>query len=116
MRNKLFIGNLPWHITTEFLVAFLQGRGYAFHSAKVVVDGETGRSRGFAFVSFETPEGATQAIADLNGHVLDGRSLLVAVARERNSRHGSDGGEERIRGSSQGRETAGDDGDEGYQE
>ena len=95
MKNKVFVGNLPWKTTTEDLVEFLREMGYAFRSAKVIEDRETGKSRGFAFVEFETPEGAEQAIENLDNHVLDGRTLLVAEAKERADRSsggGSSGG------------------------
>ena len=91
MKNKVFIGNLPWKTTTEDLVTLLQDMGYAFRSAKVIEDRETGKSRGFAFVEFETPEGAEQAIKNLNDHVIDGRTLLVAEAKERVERPGGGG-------------------------
>jgi cold-inducible RNA-binding protein len=91
MKNKVFIGNLPWKTTTEDLVTLLQDMGYAFRSAKVIEDRETGKSRGFAFVEFETPEGAEQAIKNLNDYVIDGRTLLVAEAKERTERPGGGG-------------------------
>ena len=92
MKNKVFIGNLPWKTTTEDLVTLLQDMGYAFRSAKVIEDRETGKSRGFAFVEFETLEGAEQAIKNLNDHVIDGRTLLVAEAKERAERPAGGGG------------------------
>ena len=91
MKNKVYIGNLSWQTTTEDLAAFLRGMAYAFHSAKVIEDRETGKSRGFAFVEFETPEGAEQAIENLNDYVFDGRTLRVSEARERSDRGGGGG-------------------------
>jgi RNA-binding proteins (RRM domain) len=93
MKNKVFIGNLPWSTTTEDLVTLLRKMGYAFRSAKVVDEEETGRSRGFAFVEFATPEGVEQAIKNLNDYVLDGRTLQVAEAKERVDRSGGGTGE-----------------------
>ena len=84
--NKVFLGNLSWKITTEDLIALLREEGYTFHSAKVILDRDTQRSRGFAFVEFETPEAAIEAIAELNGFVIDGRSLRAMEAAERSSR------------------------------
>jgi RNA recognition motif-containing protein len=81
--NKIFLGNLPWSTTTDSLGAMLRDTGYVFHSAKVIADKETGRSRGFAFVEFETPEAAVEAIQTLDGYVLDGRSLHASEANER---------------------------------
>ena len=92
MKNKVFIGNLPWKTTTEDLVTVLQDMGYAFRSAKVIEEKDTGKSRGFAFVEFETPEGAVEAIKNLDNYVLDGRTLLVAEAKERADRPGGGGG------------------------
>ena len=107
MKNKVFIGNLPWKTTTEDLVAVLQDMGYAFRSAKVIDEKETGKSRGFAFVEFETPEGAEQAIKNLNDYVLDGRTLLVAEAKERADRPGGAGGVNRTGGNGGGFRDAG---------
>jgi RNA-binding proteins (RRM domain) len=108
MNNKVFIGNLPWKTTTEDLVTVLQDMGYAFHSAKVIDEKETGKSRGFAFVEFEIPEGAEQAIKNLNDYVLDGRTLLVAEAKERANRpSGGAGGWNRNGGSGGGFRDAG---------
>ena len=84
--NKIFLGNLSWKITTYDLIALLREEGYTFHSAKVILDRDTQRSRGFAFVEFETPEAANEAIAELNGFVIDGRPLRVMEAAERSSR------------------------------
>jgi len=92
MKNKVFIGNLPWKTTTDDLVVFLREMGYAFRSAKVIEEKETGKSRGFAFVEFETPEGAGEAIKNLDNYVLDGRTLQGAEAKERADRPGSGGG------------------------
>ena len=107
MKNKVFIGNLPWKTTTEDLVAVLQDMGYAFRSAKVIDAKETGKSRGFAFVEVETPEGAEQAIKNLNEYVLDGRTLLVAEAKERADRSGGARGGNRTGGNGGGFRDAG---------
>jgi cold-inducible RNA-binding protein len=94
MNNKVFVGNLPFTTTTEDLVVTLQDMGFTFHSAKVIMDRETGKSRGFAFVEFETPEAAVEAIKHLDSYILDGRTLIVAEARERNNRSSGGGGGE----------------------
>ena len=88
----MFIGNLPWKTTSEDLMILLHNMGYAFRLARVIEERDTGKSRGFAFVEFETPEGARQTIENLDGHVLDGRTLLVAEARDREDRPGGDSG------------------------
>ena len=91
MNNKVFVGNLPFTTTAEDLAATLQDMGFAFHSAKVIMDRETGKSRGFAFVEFETPEAAAEAIKHLDHYVLDGRALAAAEAKERSGRGGGGG-------------------------
>jgi len=82
MNTKLYVGNLAFH-TTEGTIqgAFAQFGEVA--EAKLVLDRETGRSRGFAFVSMSTDEEAQAAIAELNGADLDGRALRVNIAEER---------------------------------
>ena len=92
MNTKVYIGNLPWSTSTEDLSVMLRDLGYTFYSAKVISDRETGKSRGFAFVEFETPEAAAEAIKSLDNYVLDGRSLQASEARERPERSGGGGG------------------------
>lgn len=82
MTNKMFLGNLAWGVTTEGLEALLRADGYAFRSARVILDRETGRSRGFAFVEFDTPEAAREAIEELDGHEVEGRPLRASEANE----------------------------------
>lgn len=84
--NRIFLGNLPWSATDASLAEMLQDEGFGFKSAKVIVDRETGKSRGFAFVEFESPEAATAAIVGLDGIDLDGRPLRAAEAVDRGSR------------------------------
>ena len=82
MSNKVFLGNLSWSVTTDGLESLLRADGYSFKSARVISDRETGRSRGFAFVEFETPEAAREAIETLDGHEVEGRPLRAAEANE----------------------------------
>ena len=89
--NRIFLGNLPWKETDDSLAELLRDEGYDFRSAKIVNDRETGKSRGFAFVEFETPEAASEAIAGLDGYILDGRPLHAAEAVDRNNRRGGGG-------------------------
>lgn len=91
MNTKLYVGNLAFH-TTEGTIqgAFAQFGEVA--EAKLVLDRETGRSRGFAFVTMATAEGAQKAIAEMNGADLDGRALRVNEAEERRPRTGGGGG------------------------
>ncbi len=80
---KIYVGNLPFRYGDDDLSRLLQDMGYDFTSARVVCDRETGRSRGFAFVEFRTPQAATEAIGNLDGHVVDGRTLRVSEASEK---------------------------------
>lgn len=92
MGNRMFLGNLPWATTSDNLAAMLKDNGYAIVSAKVIMDRETGKSRGFAFVEFETDSAAAEAIESLDGHLLDGRPLRASEAEERPGRGGGGGG------------------------
>jgi RNA recognition motif-containing protein len=92
MGNRMYLGNLPWATTTDDLADLLKAEGYSFVSAKVITDRETGKSRGFAFVEFETPQAAAEAIENIDGHMLDGRPLRASEAEERPGRGGGGGG------------------------
>lgn len=81
MSTKIYVGNLPWRATDAQLTQLFSAHGEV-SEARVVTDRETGRSRGFAFVSMATPEAARAAIAALNGHNLEGRALVVNEANE----------------------------------
>jgi RNA recognition motif-containing protein len=91
MGNRLYVGNLSFHTSEDALQeAFAQFGEVA--EVKIVTDRETGRSRGFAFVSMADENGARDAIAQLNGASLDGRALRVNEAEERQPRGGGGGG------------------------
>ena len=79
MAQKLFIGGLPFSTSTERLREVFAAVGQV-ESAAVVMDRDTGRSRGFGFVEMATMEEADRAIAQLNGTDLDGRQLKVEKA------------------------------------
>ena len=81
MSTKIYVGNLPWRATDAQLTQLFSAHGEV-SEARVVTDRETGRSRGFAFVSMASPEAARAAIAALNGHTLEGRALVVNEANE----------------------------------
>jgi RNA recognition motif-containing protein len=89
MNNRLYVGNLAFHTTEDVLQREFARCGNV-SEVKLVLDRETGRSRGFAFVSMATDEEANTAIQELNGADLDGRALKVNIAEERRPR--SDGG------------------------
>lgn len=89
MNSRLFVGNLSYNTGEDALREAFEPFG-AIRSATVVTDRETGRPRGFAFVEYESEDGAQRAIEGLNGSMLDGRSLNVDLAKERAPR--GDGG------------------------
>jgi len=96
MAQKLFIGGLAFSTSTERLREVFAQAGVV-ESAAVVMDRETGHSRGFGFVEMTTAEGADAAIKRFNGHELDGRTLKVEHAKPAGLGGGSRGGGGRSR-------------------
>jgi RNA recognition motif-containing protein len=90
MAKRLFVGNLAYSINEADLRDLFSGSG-DITEVKVVLDRETGRARGFAFVEMATEEGAGAAIQNLNGRDLQGRALTVREAEERGSGGGRGG-------------------------
>ena len=82
MSKRLFIGGLSWNTDDEGLRAAFERFG-AVADAKVITDRDTGRSRGFGFVTFDGPDEADTAIREMDGTSLDGRNIKVNEARER---------------------------------
>ena len=80
MGKKLYVGNLSYSIRDNDLEQAF-GEFGAVTSAKVMMERETGRSKGFGFVEMGTDAEALAAIEGLNGHTLDGRALTVNEAR-----------------------------------
>lgn len=91
MGNRLYVGNLSYDLSTEDLRQAFEPVGQVT-DAKVLTDRETGRSRGFGFVTMATSELAQKAIQEMNGYVLGGRSLRVNEAEDRQPRSGGGGG------------------------
>jgi len=91
MSRKLFVGNLPYSVTSERLQEAFSQFG-TVTSSKVIVDRETGRSRGFAFLEMETDDQGAAAMQAMNGALLDGRSIAVREAVERQPGGGGGGG------------------------
>ena len=87
---KIYVGNLPWSTTDSDLEALFAGIG-PVDSASVVMDRDTGRSRGFGFVEMSSADGQ-KAIAELNGHSLESRALRVNKANSQPRRNGGGGG------------------------
>lgn len=82
MSKKLFVGNIPWSIKTAQMEELFSSVG-TITDCIVMTDRDTGRSRGFGFVTFESDEAAETAIEQFNGKEVDGRELVVNVAKER---------------------------------
>jgi RNA recognition motif-containing protein len=91
MKNRLYVGNLAFSTTEESLKSAFSDHGEV-SEVKVIVDRETGRSRGFAFVVMSTGDQAQKATERMNGAMLDGRALRVNEAEERNGGFGGGGG------------------------
>src|SRR5215218_8876103 len=90
MKN-IYVGNLSWETTSDDLLALFQDHGKVTR-AQVVMDRETGRSRGFGFVEMEDDGEAQAAIAALNGQQHQGRPLTVNEAKPREGGGGGGGG------------------------
>ncbi len=91
MGNKLYVGNLAYSVRDESLhQAFSQFGGVT--SAKVMMDRDTGRSKGFGFVEMGSDAEAQAAINGMNGQALEGRAIVVNEARPREERPGGFGG------------------------
>ena len=90
MGNRLYVGNLSFHTNEDSLRDAFAQYGEVVE-AKIVTDRETGRSRGFGFVTMADGDGARNAIAQLNGAMMDGRDLRVNEAEDRPQRGGFGG-------------------------
>jgi RNA recognition motif-containing protein len=92
MGNRLYVGNLSYNVTeAELKEVFAEG-GKNVVEVKIVLDRDTGRPRGFAFVEMGSDGEAAQAIETLNGREIQGRPISVSEARERAARGGGGGG------------------------
>jgi len=91
MGNKLYVGNLAYSVRDESLQAAFSQFG-TVTSAKVMMDRETGRSKGFGFVEMGNDAEAQAAINGMNGQPLEGRPVVVNEARPREDRPGGFGG------------------------
>ena len=89
--TKLFVGSLPFSMTEDELHQLFAAHGNVA-SAKIIIDRETGRSRGFGFVEMPTDTEAQAAITALNNSNVAGRAIVVNVARPMENRGGGGGG------------------------
>jgi cold-inducible RNA-binding protein len=88
---KLYVGNLSFNTGEAELRALFEPHGEVA-SAAIVMDRDTGRSRGFGFVEMSSDDAARAAIGAVNGQSVDGRNLVVNEAKPRENRAGSGGG------------------------
>jgi len=88
--TRLYVGNLPYSTSEEELKRLFSQAG-AVESVTMPLERETGRPRGFAFVELANSEEADRAIQMFNGYMLDGRSLRVNIAKEREMGRGRGG-------------------------
>lgn len=94
MSNKVFVGGLSWN-TSEADLQDLFSQVGEITEVKLITDRETGRSRGFGFVTYHEPSDANQAIEKFDGTEFDGRTIKVNLAEDRkrsNSSHRGGGG------------------------
>ncbi len=91
MGNKLYVGNLAYSVRDDSLLQAFSQFGNVT-SAKVMMDRETGRSKGFGFVEMGSDAEAQAAINGMNGQPLEGRAIVVNEARPREDRPGGFGG------------------------
>jgi len=91
MKNKLFMGGLAWATSEQSLRTACEPFGQ-IEEVRVITDRDTGRSKGFGFVTFATEEAATKCKTDLDGQLIDGRPVKVDYPREREDRGGGGGG------------------------
>jgi len=103
MGKRLYVGNLPYSASEQDLHDLFAGTGHEVTEAKLVLDRESGRPRGFAFVEMATDAGAENAISALNGKDFQGRTLTVNEARERSGGGGGGGGRGGFGGGNRGR-------------
>jgi RNA recognition motif-containing protein len=91
MGKKLYVGNLTYDVTDSALEQLFAGHG-TVQSAQVIMDRDTGRSKGFGFVEMSSDQEAQDAIKALNGQQVGGRALTVNEAKPREERGGGSRG------------------------
>ncbi|MBK7500403.1 MAG: RNA-binding protein [Ignavibacteriales bacterium] len=82
MSTKLFVGSLPWSVNDQKLKETFEQHGSVL-SAKIIMDRDTNKSRGFGFVEMENSSDASKAIKALNETEIDGRNIVVNEAKAR---------------------------------
>jgi len=107
MGKKLYVGNLGYELTDSDLTKMFESHG-TVESAQIIMDRDSGRSKGFGFVEMQTDEQAKTAIGALNGQVSGGRTLTVNEARPKTQGTRQPNAD---RGGHAGRDSVGDYGD-----
>jgi RNA recognition motif-containing protein len=92
MGTRLYVGNLSYNVTEPELRDAFGEEGRNVVEVKIVMDRDTGRPRGFAFVEMGSDQEASAAISSLTGREIQGRAINVSEARERAPRGGGGGG------------------------
>ena len=92
MKAKLYVGNLPYTANEDEIRALFEQNGRSVQEVRLITDRETGRPRGFGFVTMASSDEADAAIRELNGFEMGGRPLTVNEAREREGGRGGGGG------------------------
>lgn len=83
MNTKLFVGSIPWSVNNDILKEAFQKHGTVV-SANIILDSITNKSRGFGFVEMSDATEASNAMRALNDSLLDGRKIIVNLAKQRN--------------------------------
>lgn len=89
-KNKIFVGSLPWSINNDSLKELFAQYG-EITEAVVITDRDSGRSKGFGFVTFTKEEEAQKAL-EMDGKEVEGRTIVVNMAKPRENRTGGGGG------------------------
>ncbi|NUQ35141.1 MAG: RNA-binding protein [Planctomycetaceae bacterium] len=92
MGSKLYVGNLSYNTREAELAGLFESNDFKVTSCNVIMDRDSGRSKGFGFVELGSPEEAKAAIEKLNNIELDGRALKVNEAQDKPRREGGGGG------------------------
>ncbi len=91
MESKLYVGNLAYHVT-EHTLRDLFGQAGEIKEVTLILDRQSGQSKGFGFVEMTTQADAEKAIQMFNDYELEGRKIIVNIARPREERGGGGGG------------------------
>jgi RNA recognition motif-containing protein len=89
MNNRLYVGNLPYSMDAEGLASIFTQLGFAVERPQVILDRDSGRSKGFGFIEIASPGKIEDAIQQTDGLMVDGRTINVSIARLRTSDSGS---------------------------